>query len=94
VATWSPPPQHLVLLTDHWLAQGEDAFAVARAVQAACHAEVSVHIAVFTGDIRPELREQVLQQGWFFAPKPVRPLALRLWLESLGASPSSAEVPP
>jgi hypothetical protein len=75
-----------VLLTDHWLAQGEDAFAVASAVQSVCPAQLPLHMAVFTGDIRPELREQVLARGWLFAPKPVRPLVLRMWLESLASS--------
>jgi two-component system, sensor histidine kinase len=81
----------LVVLTDHWLAQGEDAFAVASAVQGACPPELPLHMAVFTGDIRPELREQVLARGWFFAPKPVRPLALRMWLESLAAASQEPE---
>jgi two-component system, sensor histidine kinase len=76
----------LVVLTDHWLAKGEDAFAVASAVHSAAVPELALHMAVFTGDIRPELREQVLARGWFFAPKPVRPLALRMWLESLVTS--------
>ncbi|MFM7330840.1 MAG: hybrid sensor histidine kinase/response regulator [Brachymonas sp.] len=83
------PQDRTVLLTDHWLAGGEDAFSVAQAVQHAAGGQ-TVHVAVFTGDIRPELREQVQSQGWFFAPKPVRALALRLWLESLPMQEVSA----
>ncbi len=82
-ATWAGSARALVLLTDHWLARGEDAFAVGAAAISSCPPEIPLHIAVFTGDIRPKLREQVQQRGWFFAPKPVRPLALRMWLESL-----------
>ena len=74
--------EKLVLLTDHWLAGGENAFSVAQAVQQAAGPR-KLHVAVFTGDIRPELREQVLSRGWYFSPKPVRALALRIWLESL-----------
>lgn len=83
ISQWAAHAQRVALLTDHWLAHGEDAFAVGDAAIAACPAALPLHIAVFTGDIRPELREQVQQRSWFFAPKPVRPLALRMWLESL-----------
>jgi CheY-like chemotaxis protein len=82
-ATWAGSARALVLLTDHWLAKGEDAFSVGAAAMESRPPELPLHIAVFTGDIRPELREQVLQRGWFFSPKPMRPLALRMWLESL-----------
>jgi two-component system, sensor histidine kinase len=80
---WASDAQAMILLTDHWLGQGENAFSVSAAVKAASPVQMPLHIAVFTGDIRLELREQVQQHGWFFAPKPVRPLALRMWLESL-----------
>jgi two-component system, sensor histidine kinase len=87
---WASGAQAMVLLTDHWLAQGEDAFSVGDAAIAACPAQMPLHIAVFTGDIRLELREQVQQRGWFFAPKPVRPLSLRMWLESLPVKEATA----
>ena len=80
---WAASAQRVALLTDHWLAQGESAFSVGEAALAICPDALPLHIAVFTGDISPELREQVTQRGWFFSPKPVRPLVLRMWLESL-----------
>jgi two-component system, sensor histidine kinase len=80
---WAASAQRVALLTDHWLAQGEDAFSVGEAALAICPDALPLHIAVFTGDISPELRERVTQRGWFFSPKPVRPLVLRMWLESL-----------
>jgi two-component system, sensor histidine kinase len=85
--------KRMALLTDHWLAHGENAFAVAAAVQSACPPELDLHVAVFTGDIDPQLREQVQARGWMFAPKPVRPLSLRLWLESLQTRSGSVAAP-
>ena len=80
---WAASAQRVALLTDHWLAQGESAFSVGEAALAICPDALPLHIAVFTGDISPGLRERVTQRGWFFSPKPVRPLVLRMWLESL-----------
>ncbi len=87
---WAAHAQRVALLSDHWLAHGEDAFWVGDAALAACPPALPLHMAVFTGDIRSELREQVQQRGWFFAPKPVRPLALRMWLESLPSEEKTA----
>lgn len=75
-----------VLMTDHWLADGEDAFSVAAKVTNARQlADAPLHVAVFTGDISLSIETAVSQKGWHFSPKPVRPLALRMWLETLVA---------
>lgn len=43
----------------------------------------SLKIAVLTGDISPATQHSITELGWHFAHKPVRPLALRMWLESV-----------
>jgi len=75
-----------VLMTDHWLADGEDAFSVAAQVaDARTAADTALHVAVFTGDISLSIEAAVSEKGWHFSPKPVRALALRMWLEALVA---------
>lgn len=73
-----------VLLTDHWLADGEDAFSVAKKVTQARRSEdTPLRVAVFTGDMSLSIEAAVSAKGWHFSPKPVRALALRMWLETL-----------
>ncbi len=75
-----------VLLTDHWLADGEDAFSVAKKVMHARRSQaVPLQVAVFTGDMSLSTEAAVSAKGWHFSPKPVRALALRMWLEMLVA---------
>ena len=75
-----------VLMTDHWLADNEDAFGVAAKVShARGAAQTPLHVAVFTGDMSLATESAVSAQGWHFAPKPVRALALRMWLETIVA---------
>lgn len=79
---WMPD----VLMTDHWLADGEDAFSVAATMVNARDAfGTPLHIAVFTGDISLSVEAAISARGWHFSPKPVRALALRMWLETLVA---------
>lgn len=47
-------------------------------------------IAVLTGDISPATQHHINGLGWHFAHKPVRPLALRIWLESVAPALHSA----
>ncbi len=75
-----------VLMTDHWLADNEDAFGVAAKVShARGSAQTPLHVAVFTGDMSLATESAVSDRGWHFAPKPVRALALRMWLETIVA---------
>ena len=112
------PPQ--LLLTDHWLAQGENSQHVVQAVCRALEAgdvcdtydvdgvqyyeknsgnpfkykgnsAISLKIAVLTGDIRPATQHAITDLGWHFAHKPVRPLALRMWLESVALACHAAD---
>lgn len=112
------PPQ--LLLTDHWLAQGENSQHVVQAVCRALEAgdvcdtydvdgvqyyeknsgnpfkykgnsALSLKIAVLTGDIRPATQHAITDLGWHFAHKPVRPLALRMWLESVALACHAAD---
>ncbi len=98
------PPQ--LLLTDHWLAAGENSQHVVNAVCQALAGDLestevvcydknscsrpndkdkippSLMVAVLTGDISPATQHSIAALGWHFAHKPVRPLALRMWLEN------------
>jgi len=85
------------LLSDHWLPAGQsslDADAQVRAALRAIDPEQArtLHTAVITGDSRPATREAVLQRGWRFWQKPVRPAQLRDWL--VGLSVQSGVAPP
>ncbi len=84
-----------VLLTDHWLAPPDNALTVAhevlQAVQALQPGTPPPMVAVFTGDMSPHFQQTVNDRGWHFAPKPVRPLALLMWLE-ICAAQSTASV--
>ena len=109
------PPQ--LLLTDHWLAQGENSQHVVQAVCIALEAgdvcnvdgveyyeknsrkpfkykgkrALSLKIAILTGDISPATQHAITGLGWHFAHKPVRPLALRMWLESVALACHAAD---
>lgn len=75
-----------VLMTDHWLADSEDAFGVAEKVaQARGATPRPLQVAVFSGDMSLSTESAVSEKGWHFAPKPVRALALRMWLETIVA---------
>jgi signal transduction histidine kinase/CheY-like chemotaxis protein len=75
-----------VLMTDHWLTEQDNAFTVEEHVRSALLATnapvAPLHVAVFTGDISLTTQKAVRDRAWYFAPKPLRPLALRMWLES------------
>lgn len=84
-----------VLLTDHWLPDGqssESADAQVRALLARHGPPLAryLHTGVVTGDIRGEARERSLARGWMYWQKPVRPGELRQWLCGL-AQQTAAE---
>jgi two-component system, sensor histidine kinase len=73
-----------ILFTDHWIAQGESSQDVALAVMQAMPMLQAqrLQVAVMTGDVSPHVVQQVQDKGWYYASKPVRPQALRIWLLS------------
>ncbi|WP_439114451.1 ATP-binding response regulator [Hydrogenophaga sp.] len=73
-----------VLITDHRLGGGHDAFSSARLIKEHMQALKMPEpmVAVFTGDITSATRQQIQAQGWHFASKPVRPPGLLLWLRA------------
>ncbi len=73
-----------VLFTDHWLADGQSSQDVVTAVMQAMPIAqaAALHVAVMTGDIAPDVLALVQEKGWYYAAKPVRPQALRIWLVS------------
>lgn len=73
-----------VVLSDHWLGHGDDAFSAIAAVTSALPAAqaAGLRVMVCSGDIRSTTQEAIRARGWHFLQKPVRPDLLEVWLRA------------